>query len=436
MIYRTILLYWLLALNCNTLWSSAYIFVEDTGSIGSLKGLLKENLNNNDIEILGYTSQSLNVVFNKTNKLQTSMVWILRESFESEAFILSHCGQAEHNQYIDGLITTFKNRVSKIPRLYMGWIPYKHLGQITSQCVLLEVPQTYDLAPLAMELSELFSSQSEESEIDIPNPSLVKNTESLPEKNEIQQSKKIPMQWGEFKKMVSSESSQAASYAMQKISYDPDEDLFLTPFVNVALENTNQAKNEKLNLVDKANSPSSKSSLKIDTSTKTTTDLTRSNTAFNMKLESDQKIFVSSATLNFPSISMKSSTEKMTGTSPIIESNRSSISSSITVPSIPKSETSTTLNSGISSNMSSLKALYLSTSTTPPKKLQSTVQEKNTTGNPPKFSEQKLLTGKLKKQNSKNKNLIKELRTDFRKELLDKFRKERGRQAPEWLFEE
>ena len=42
----------------------------------------------------------------KTNQLQTSMVWILQK-FESEALILSRCGQFEHNQYIDGLI---KNR--------------------------------------------------------------------------------------------------------------------------------------------------------------------------------------------------------------------------------------------------------------------------------------------------------------------------------------
>ena len=122
MSFRVILIYWLLVHTCSTLWSSTYIFVEDTGSIGSLKGLLKENLNNNDIETLGYTPQSLNVVLNKTNKLQTSMVWILRESFESEALILSRCGQFEHNQYIDGLIKSIVNKKSKIPRLYIGWI--------------------------------------------------------------------------------------------------------------------------------------------------------------------------------------------------------------------------------------------------------------------------------------------------------------------------
>ena len=230
MIFRVILYFWLITLCINCPFASAYIFIEDISSIGSLKGLLKEKLTDNNIEVLGYTPKSLNLVLNKTNQLQTSMVWILRESFESEALIMSRCGQLEQNKYIDGLISNLENKKSKVPRLHIGWIPYKKLGQITSQCVLMEVPQTYDLASLSTELAELFKSQNEPLSEDLDEKSVVTNDVlKSANRNEIQNSKKIPMQWGQFRTADSQLMSNSTSQSVQRISYDPDEDLFLTP---------------------------------------------------------------------------------------------------------------------------------------------------------------------------------------------------------------
>ncbi|MEE2924550.1 MAG: hypothetical protein VX619_07200 [bacterium] len=437
MSFRVILIYWLLVHTCSTLWSSTYIFVEDTGSIGSLKGLLKENLNNNDIETLGYTPQSLNVVLNKTNKLQTSMVWILRESFESEALILSRCGQFEHNQYIDGLIKSIINKKSKIPRLYIGWIPYKNLGQITSQCILLEVPQTFDLASLALELTELFKSQTEFPTEDILEPSLEEKSEVLPVvKNEIQQSKKIPMQWGQFRRASSQKSGDLVSQSIQKISYDPDEDLFLTPFINTALETKNQSDDEKLKLLGDTNFLSSKETTRTITSTQTEKGAADSVVNLDDTSEIFNKLVEKEPTKDLKRILKANSLTKLNETTILLKPEKSIISSSIITHSIQKTKIQTKFTSGINSNLSSLKALYMATNTNIIEKLDKTILEKNSQKSSLVFSDQQRKAERLKTDETKNKNLMKELRSDFRKELLDKFRKEKGRQAPEWLFEE
>ena len=433
MTYRIILLSWLFLLSQSIICSSSYIFVEDTGSIGSLKGLLKENLNNDDIETLGYTPKSLNVVLNKTNQLQTSMVWILRESFESKALIISRCGQPEQNLYTDGLIKSLRNKKSKTPRLFIGWIPYKQLGQITSQCVLLEVPKTSDLASLAIELSKLFKPQTQFPDENIPKASLKKDLQiSVLDKTEIQPPKQIPMQWDQFRKTVSRQISEPVSHSMQKISYDPDEDLFLTPFISASLDSKTQSDNEKLKSIENNLLIPNTNLVKITTST----NLYVGSTDSKISLESNVRSSRNSIKSSLPSIMVTSSQEKLYETSSIITTNKSVLASTIMTTSIRKNLIPTVLNLEIRPNLSSLKELYLSTDTRLLEKLDTTAPQKNTDHNSQIFSIQKLESTRLNKDDKNKKNLIKGLKTDFRQELLDKFRKERGRQSPEWLFEE
>lgn len=438
MIFRVILFFWLITFCINRPFASAYIFIEDISSIGSLKGLLKEKLTDNNIEVLGYTPKSLNLVLNKTNQLQTSMVWILRESFESEALIMSRCGQFEQNKYIDGLISNLENKKSKVPRLHIGWIPYKKLGQITSQCVLMEVPQTYDLASLATELAELFKSQNEPLSEDLNEKSVVTNDVlKSANRNEIQNSKKIPMQWGQFRTADSQSMSNSTSQSIQRISYDPDEDLFLTPFVTTGLDNKKSDFDETLKILGDSNLQLSKPISVVSSSGLTENKFTRSaknssrpttilTTAMNSNTASKVQSIIRTSFQTRPAEALIQS-----------EHDESVKIPSVITPSIQRSNVKTTLKSDMKSNLASLKELYLSTNSDIPKKINSPtmgniIQKRST-----KFQNQNLnLNEQIEKTDLNNKNLIKKLKSNFRRELLDKFRKGKGRQAPEWLFEE
>ena len=117
------------------------------------------------------------------------------------------------------------------------------------------------------------------------------------------------------------------------------------------------------------------------------------------------------------------------------ESNESVKITSVITPSIQKSNIQTTLKSNMKSNLSSLKELYLSTNSDIPTKINSPTQGNIIQKRSPIFQNQNL-NKQLGKTDLNNKNLIKKLKSNFRRELLDKFRKGKGRQAPEWLFEE
>ena len=434
MTHRTIVFIWFIFVNCNLSWSSDYIFVEDTGSIGSLKGLLQENIRNDNIEILGYTSKSLNVVLNKTNKLQTSMAWLLREGYESEAMIISRCGKFQPNQYIEDRIKILTNKKSKMPRLYIGWIPYKRLGQITSQCVVLDVPQSFDLDFLSVELSELFSSNTEVTQKDISNPPQVtaSSTELPPIENAVQQAKKVPMKWDQFTKVKSKQAQQPLNISVQKLSYDPDEDLFLNPFVNVSSDMvtkniTNSSLNIELTNISMDSRASSVGPILLSSKSSNAVILTsplKGNVLITRKpnLNSEPD-----------SVRMSSFTENLHETLNKELATGSKSSSRSTSKTIQKTKKQNLVNQLPSSTLTALKSLDLNSNSKLPQKL-STAQNginklKITTNGP-------LPAVPSKKDDLNNPNLLDELKLNFRRELLNRFRKEKGRQAPEWLFEE
>tara|TARA_Y100000589_G_C27160855_1_gene632690 strand:- start:557 stop:1864 length:1308 start_codon:yes stop_codon:yes gene_type:complete len=435
MTFRTIVLIWFLLVNCNPNWCSAYIFVEDTGSIGSLKGLLKENLLSNDIEILGYTPKSLNVVLNKTNKLQTSVAWLLREGFESEALIVSRCGHFEHNQYIEDLVRTLIEKKSKMPRLYIGWIPYKQLGQVTSQCILLDVPQTFDLASLALELAGLFGSQTEFIDKEIAKTSVPSSSiATVSVENEIQESKKIPMKWGQFPKINPKDNRESLSVSVQKLAYDPDEDLFLNPFVNTSSDPITENITESLQITVDENL-----SKKIDIVTTETASLSNETVdpkSLNIlvKTPGNMQNLIESNPNSKPKVLQLSGFQATlieTSANKIL--TRSETVTKIMTSAIQKTEIQTMFDQDSQSNLASLKALYLTTSIKLPLKSKILQPVKNISKTVNNRQYQPIPS---EQSDVDKKNLIKELKSDFRKELLDQFRKDRGRQTPEWLFEE
>ena len=364
------------------------------------------------------------------------MVWILRESFESEALIMSRCGQLEQNKYIDGLISNLENKKSKVPRLHIGWIPYKKLGQITSQCVLMEVPQTYDLASLSTELAELFKSQNEPLSEDLDEKSVVTNDVlKSANRNEIQNSKKIPMQWGQFRTADSQLMSNSTSQSVQRISYDPDEDLFLTPFVTTGFDKKKSDFDEKLKILEDPNLQLSKPFSVVSSSVLTETKFTKSATNSLRPTTSLTTAMNSNAASKVQSIRPTSFPTSPAEALIQSESSESVKIPSVITPSIQKSNIQTTLKSNMKSNLSSLKELYLSTNSDIPTKINSPTQGNIIQKRSPIFQNQNL-NKQLGKTDLNNKNLIKKLKSNFRRELLDKFRKGKGRQAPEWLFEE
>ena len=199
-------------------------------------------------------------------------------------------------------------------------------------------------------------------------------------------------------------------------------------FINLALENKNQNDDEKLKLLGDTNFLPSKETTKTLTSAQIDKDSIRSKAKLANTSEIFKKLVKQKPTSELKKILKTNSQTKLNETSIRTKPEKSIISSSIITPSVKKSEIQTSFRSGINSNLSSLKALYLSTNANITEKLDRTILKKNTQKVPRCF-QIKNKAEQLKKNETKNKNLMKELRSDFRKELLDKFRKEKGRQA-------
>lgn len=391
-------------MTCNS-WTSVYLFVEDNSHTGSLKSLLKDNLKSSEIEVVGYTSKSLDVVFNQTNQLQTTMVWILRSGLDNTSIIFSHCGRDEKSTYTEELAKKFISVQSNPPRINIGWIPYKDLKHITSQCILLEIPAKADLAVLAEDLSTLFDSDLRPVEL-----STAKNFVAPQLPVTLQQSKKIPVDWNQFTNNELQASQQNLSETLSKLSYDPDEDLFLNSFAAPTSESLSKkssaALTEFLTESDFLNS-------KIDA--------VGSAKPINFGPKSTKNLSIQKRNPTSSTVSPISTSDIANLTSPALIASKSLIPAEKSTNPLIKSNMQFSLSAQqvVTKSATKLFNLNWSQGDTKPNSEATTL--------PATTSEIDL---------EKQFNALYDLRPDFRQELIEKFRKESSKKTPEWIFEE
>lgn len=395
MLIRVFLIICLLTLPSGTSFSSVYIFIEDSRSTGSLKGLLKETISNDELEVVGYTSKSLNILLSKANQLQTSLVWLLRTGMDPESFIVSRCGQSKVSDYTEDLAKQFILMKSSYKRIDIGWIPYKELKHITKQCLLVDIPPKTDLSSLSRDLSELFNSRDTDKLAMTQSSEKILSMESeapaVP-----QSSRKIPLKWEEFADTTLREAQKDLSETIRKLSYDPDEDFFLNPFASGPTKPSTEI------------TPSPISSNKT---------LISSNLNSFRKFNRSTLVTPASGQSNYDHIAEATSASSTVETP--IKSGSVSVIQMSSNPSIDASTLSTFRASKVITNSQENPETYPSIKA----QLSSSAVENN-------------VSTSATAQSTKQFNLLYDLRLDFRQELLDKFRKDKVIKTPEWLFEE
>lgn len=395
MLIKVFIIICLFTLASGTSFSSVYIFIEDSRSTGSLKGLLKETIHNDELEVVGYTSKSLNILLSKANQLQTSMVWLLRTGMESESLIVSRCGQSKVSDYTEDLAKQFMLMKSSYKRIDIGWIPYKDLKHITKQCLLVDIPPKTDLSSLSRDLSELFNFRDTDKLAVTQSGEKFLSTESEAPAAP-QSSRKIPLKWEEFADATLREAQKDLSETIKKLSYDPDEDFFLNPFASSPTKSSTEI------------TPSPISSNQI---------LTSSNLNSFRKFNRSTRVTSSPEQLNYDHIAEATSASSIAETS--INSGSLSVIKMSSNPSTYASTSSFFNASKVITNSKEILRTYSSIQA----QLSSSSVENNASTS-------------TTIQSTKQFNLLYDLRSDFRQELLDKFRKDKVIKTPEWLFEE
>ena len=395
MLIRVFIIICFLTLPLSKTFSSMYIFIEDSSVTGSLKSLLKEVISNDGTEVVGYTSKSLNVLLSKANQLQTSMVWLLRTGLEPESLVISRCGQSKVSNYTEDLVKKFMLMKSSLNRVDIGWIPYKELKHITKQCILIDIPSKTDLSFLSRDLSKLFNFKDTDNRKIAQSAKKILSTNSeIP--STVQSSRKIPLKWEQFADTTLREAQKELSETIKKLSYDPDEDFFLNPFVSGPTKSSTVT--DPISIVEN-HTPNYSDLSSFRKFSKSTDEISTQE-----YLESDKT----------PLTNSTSSTAELT-----LKSNSTSLFERASTPSTYMSTITRLKTSTVSTNNRGVLGTYLTSNT----------QLYNR-------SVEDVVSTTATNQSTKQFNLLYDIRSDFREELLDKFRKDKVIKTPEWLFEE